>query len=229
MRLSPIILVVDVDEVALRLLGRRLASDSARLLIARNADDALAALTDHRPDIVLMGAGMPESRDLLPMIRRISTVPIIIMAPRLGWEGCVIEELTLGADAFVLKPPDRDVLLALIDAQLRRAGSLPSSRGDPLVIGDLIVDLERRMAITRQGEILSLCRKEWELLSYFALHKGQILTFSEILTHVWGAGYGDEHHLIHDWVSRLRRKLRDGGLPGEDIETIPGIGYRLPN
>lgn len=220
-------LVVDADEVTQRLLRRELAYQGLRLLPARGTEQALIKLADHRPDVILLAADLPERRDLLPLMRRISSVPIIALVPPLDWQRYAIEALALGADAFIRKPPEPDVLLALIDAQLRRAGSLPDSTGKSLSLGDLTVDFERHIVITARGESLCFSRTEWALLSYLALHEGHILTYTEILTHVWGPEYGEEHHLVHDWVSRLRRKLRGAGLEREVIETLPGIGYRL--
>jgi len=224
---SLIILVIDSDQVTVRFLRRELGGEGLRLLPAGGIEDALAELADHRPDVILMAADLSERRELLPLLRRTSSAPIIALVPLFNWHRYAIEALVLGADAFILKPLDPDVLLALIDAQLKRAGLLPDLMRKPLALDNLIVDLERRIVITGRGESLALCRTEWALLSYFVHHWGHILTYTQILTRVWGPEYQEERHLVHDWVSRLRRKLRCAGLKRELIETVPGIGYRL--
>ncbi len=222
-----VILVIDPSGACARLLRRETAPEMVRVLAALGPDDGLAKLAEDDPDIILVSSDLPNLRDFLPMARRMSHAPIIAIAPPLHWQRAVIDALSLGADAFVNSPIDLDVLLALVEAQLRRAGSVPEVPQTVLQLGELTMDFTRHAVFTSNGEILPLSRMEWTLLSYFVLHQGYILTYSDILTHIWGPEYRDEHHLVHDWVSRLRRKLRAAGLRDAVIDNFPGIGYLL--
>lgn len=222
-----VLLVVDDSGATARLLRREMAPEGLRILAAVGSDDGLNKLAEADPDAALVASDLPDLSDFLLMARRMSHIPIIVIARPFNWQRAVIDALSLGADAFLHTPMDIDVLLALVDAQLRRAGSLPPTAQSVLHLGQLTMDFARHAVFNGSGEVLPLSRMEWALLSYFILHRGYVVTYSEILSHIWGPEYRDEHHLVHDWISRLRRKLKAAGLNEEVIDNFPGVGYML--
>jgi len=112
-----------------------------------------------------------------------------------------------------------------VRAVLRRAAGI-SPTGGVLRIGDVEIDLERRM-MSRNGQLVQLSRTEWLLLQHLAANAGKVVLHTELLTKVWGPEYRDDLQYLRVWISRVRRKL--GALPGEPgpITTFQGIGYVL--
>ena len=93
-------------------------------------------------------------------------------------------------------------------------------------LGDLVVDLEKRLVIVR-GEAVQLTPHEYGMLALFARNVGKLLTHRTILREVWGPGYGDESHYLHVYISQLRRKIEAEPTRPRYLLTEPGAGYRL--
>jgi two-component system KDP operon response regulator KdpE len=134
-----------------------------------------------------------------------------------------VAALDAGADDYVTKPFGIDELLARLRAALRR-GAQPT---EPVVrVGDLTVDIEKRLVLVR-GEQVAVTPHEYGMLALFARNVGKLLTHRTILREVWGAGYGDESHYLHVYISQLRRKIEAEPTRPRYLLTEPGAGYRL--
>ena len=121
------------------------------------------------------------------------------------------------------KPFGIDELLARLRAALRRVEALTA----PVIeIGELVVDLERRL-VTVRGDPISLTPTEFELLRLFVRNEGKLLTHPTILREVWGPAYGAESHYLHVYVSQLRRKIEQDPARPRFLLTETGAGYRL--
>jgi DNA-binding response OmpR family regulator len=130
--------------------------------------------------------------------------------------------LQAGADDYVVKPFDLAELVARLRALLRRQ---PAPAAVPVSIGDLEIDPARRRA-RRNGRVLDLTRREFDLLHVFALHPGVVLTRAQLLEHVWGYDFAVQDNAVDVFVGYVRRKLEAEGDP-RIIDTVRGVGFVL--
>lgn len=179
-----------------------------------------------RPELILLDLGLADmdGKEVIAAVREWSQVPIIVCSVRSQDEE-VIEALSLGADDYVTKPFNPDVLLARIYASLRKAAAVEA--GEPeLINGALRMDLVRH-EVYINGEKKAFTPKEYELLRYFIVHRGKMLTHKQILKDVWGNAHTDDMQYLRVYVRQLREKLEQGEGAPAYIVTEPGIGYRM--
>ncbi len=219
------IVVVEDDHHIADLVEMYLRQEGFRVVQAATGERALQAVTSQQAKMVILDVGLPGGMDGLEVCRRLradSDVPILMLTARDGEIDRVLG-LELGADDYVTKPFAPRELVARVRAILRRAG--PARGGAPLevlFVRDVEVDLRRREA-RREGQVVALATREFDLLRYLAENAGMALARQQILDAVWGADwYGDERTIdVH--VGQLRKKLG----PGFPLATVWGVGYRL--
>ncbi len=219
------IVVVEDDQHIADLVEMYLRQEGFRVVQAATGERALQAVTSQQAKMVILDVGLPGGMDGLEVCRRLradSDVPILMLTARDGEIDRVLG-LELGADDYVTKPFAPRELVARVRAILRRAG--PARSGAPLdvlFVRDVEVDLRRREA-RRDGQVVALATREFDLLRYLAENAGMALARQQILDAVWGADwYGDERTIdVH--VGQLRKKLG----PGFPLATVWGVGYRL--
>ena len=179
------VLVVDDEPQILRALRTSLRGAGYEVETAETAEGALAAAAMRPPEAVILDLVLPDGTglDVCRELRTWSTVPVIILSA-VGEEREKVAALDAGADDYVTKPVGIDELLARLRAVLRR--TVPS--GEPVVtIGELVVDLEKR-AVSVAGEPVRLTPHQFELLRFFALNEGKLLTHRMLLQRGVGAG-----------------------------------------
>lgn len=220
------VLVVDDDPTILRTLRINLRARGFEVETVTNGRDALDAVEDATPDVVVLDLGLPDldGVDVLRHIRRTSRVPVVVLSARHDRDDKV-EALDEGADDYVTKPFDIDELMARVRAALRRGGeglpSLPPFRCDHFTL-----DFDERTC-TVGGQVVHLTPTEWRLLAELSRHEGRIVPHENLLRAAWGPSYGRESNYLRVYASQLRRKLEpDPGQP-VNLLTEPGIGYRL--
>lgn len=222
------ILVIDDDPHMRALLEATLRSAGATVVSAANSADGLRRLYEARPDLVVLDVMMPQTDGWTTCrrIREITDTPIIFLTA-LGSDAAVVRGLDCGAVDYVTKPFTPEVLLARLRAALRHndapAAPEPSAGyADPY----LTVDIGLRRAVVADRPI-HLTKTEFNLLALLVAHRGQLLTFGQILAAVWGHGYEGSDEYVHTYVSRLRRKIEPA--PREPIYIIGehGVGYRF--
>jgi DNA-binding response OmpR family regulator len=224
------ILLVDDDSLLRRSLAFNLDRAGYRASTAANAEDALALARRDRPDLVLLDIGLP-GMDGLDALRRFQIemgVPVIFLTARRR-ELDEILGLELGADDYVTKPFDLDVLLARIKAVLRRAEPSeagPPARSGPLVVGDLVIDPAAH-TVTVRGQPVDLAPREFDLLHTLALEAGRVVSTDELLARVWGAEYEGEPQVVYVHVRWLREKLEETPNQPRRLITVRGVGYKL--
>jgi DNA-binding response OmpR family regulator len=222
------ILIIDDEEDLLGLLKLVLEQASGQVLTTTSGHEGLRLFYSHQPDLVIVDLMMPEMDgwEVCRTIRQIADTPLIILSA-MNQDDTIIRGLKSGADDFVTKPVSPQVLLARVQAHLRRLDTAPSLKKLPSYNdGYLTIDLDKRQ-ISVDGKPVSLSATEFRLITYMLRNAGRILTIEQILDKVWGAEYRNNSDYVHVYISRLRRKLGDDPKNPRYLLTEHGIGYRF--
>ena len=219
--------VVEDDPAMVRFIRRNLELEDFQVVVSGDGERALDQFEDEAPDLVILDIGIPklDGMEVCRHLRTASDVPVIMVTSR-GRDCEVIEGLDAGADDYLCKPFSAGVLLARVNAVLRRRLSRFETPIDRLEIDDLIIDLAGR-TITRAGKPLRLTPLEYNLLTLFVRNCGKVLTSAQILDQVWGTDYVTEVQILRTHICRLRSKIESNNSRPTIILTEPGVGYRL--
>jgi two-component system KDP operon response regulator KdpE len=220
------LLVVEDDPQMQRLLQTQLAARGFQVQVVDNGPDAVAAMADVEPSVLLLDIGLPgpDGLEVCRQIREWSAVPIILVTAA-DLPQTKIKALDMGADDYLTKPFHVGELVARIRAVLRRSAGSASAQPSVLETGDLRIDFPARR-VWRGGEEAHLTRMEFDLLSELARHPDRVLTHQHLLDTVWEPGYEDVRS-VHVQVCNLRRKLERGPTGPRRILAVPGVGYRF--
>jgi two-component system KDP operon response regulator KdpE len=192
---------------------------------ARTGEEALEAITEFGPDVILLDMNMPGMGGMAAcrQIRAASEVAIIVVSVRSS-ESDKIAALDAGADDYITKPFSVNELMARIRANMRR---LPqSSDNAPFVSEELTIDAAKRQVIAR-GQPVKLTPKEFDLLLFLLSHANEPVTHRKLLQTIWGPEYGDEVEYLRVFVRQLRKKIESDPARPRYILTEPWVGYRL--
>jgi DNA-binding response OmpR family regulator len=222
------ILIVDDDALLRRSLVLSLERAGYRACTAASAEEALRTVEIERPDLVLLDIGLPgiDGLDALRLLRLRLDAPVIFVTARRR-ELDEVLGLELGADDYVTKPFDTDVLLARIRAVLRRAG-LPARPEPPapIRVGDLAIDPAGH-TVSVAGRNVDLAPREFDLLLALAQEAERVVPIDDLLRRVWGPEYVGEPQVVYVHVRWLREKLERDPQRPERIVTVRGVGYKL--
>lgn len=172
--------------------------------------------------LIILDVMMPKMSgwEVLKEIRESSKVPVIMLTAR-GDESDELRGFELGVDEYISKPFSPKILVARVEALLRRSNKL--DRSESIKMGGIVIDTQARL-VTVDGERVDLSYKEFELLTYFVENVGIALSREKILNHVWNYDYYGDARTIDTHVKKLRSKL---GARGDYIKTIWGMGYKF--
>jgi DNA-binding response OmpR family regulator len=219
----PRVLVVEDDGDIAQALQRSLRLEGYEVRLAGDGVVALEQADAFAPDLVVLDLGLPrmDGVDVARQLRGDGDVPILMLTARDAVESRV-EGLDAGADDYLVKPFDRQELLARLRALLRRR---PPRGSAPLVVGDLMLNPDTHEV--RRGErAIDLTQREFELLEYLMRNERIVISRQQLLDEVWGYDPFSITNTIEVFVSNLRRKLEAGGEP-RLLHTIRGAGYVL--
>jgi two-component system response regulator MprA len=219
----PRVLVVEDDTDIAGVLRRSLDKEGYDVRVAADGETALDEAGVFEPDAVVLDLGLPKL-DGVEVCRRLRTegdVPILILTARDTLDARV-EGLDSGADDYLVKPFEREELLARIRALLRRR---PPRGSASLVVGDLRLNPATREAFRGERE-LELTAREFELLEHLMRNERIVVSRQSLLDEVWGYHPFAETNTVDVFISNLRRKLELGGEP-RMLHTIRGAGYVL--
>lgn len=216
------ILVVDDESRMRKLVHDFLAKRNYEVLEAENGEQAVDLFFEKKDiDLIILDVMMPkmDGWQVCKEIRQYSSVPILMLTAKsderdelLGFE--------LGVDEYISKPFSPKVLVARVEAVLRRAGTVAAETTE---IGGIVLDKSAHM-VTIDGTEIDLSVKEFELLAYFIDNKGMALSRERILNNVWNYDYFGDARTIDTHVKKLRSKM---GTKGDYIKTIWGMGYKF--
>lgn len=223
------ILLVDDDALIRRSLAYSLEQAGYRTSAAADAEAAMNLARRDPPDLILLDIGLPgmDGLDALRDFRREANTPVIFVTARRR----ELDEalgLELGADDYIAKPFDLNVLLAHVKAVLRRFERTgpPAAAAGRVEAGDLVVDPAAHLA-TVAGKVLDLAPREFELLHSLALHAAQVVSVDDLITEVWGAEFAGEPQVVYVHIRWLREKIETEPQHPERIVTVRGVGYKL--
>ena len=217
------VLVVEDDEEIAEVLGRSLRKEGYEVRLSADGEEALDAAAVFSPDLVLLDLGLPglDGVEVCRRLRAEGDVPILMLTAR-GETEDRVDGLDSGADDYLVKPFERQELLARIRALLRRR---PPRGTAALQVGDLLLNPDSREA--RRGERqLELTNREFELLEYLMRNERLVVSRQRLLDEVWGYDPMAATNTIDVFVSNLRRKLEEDG-EGRLLHTKRGAGYVL--
>jgi two-component system, OmpR family, KDP operon response regulator KdpE len=225
------VLIVEDQPELLRALRINLRARQYDVLTARTGREALAVAASQPPDAVILDLGLPDidGTEVIVELRRWSKAPIIVLSGRSS-PGDKIGALDVGADDYVTKPFAMGELLARLRAVLRRDdGEADPGRPRQATIGRWLVNLTTHQvthAADGAEETLRLTPTEWRILEILLPRPGQLVGSAQILTGVWGPGFGQRTNYLRFHMARLRRKLEDNPARPRHLLTEPGMGYR---
>ena len=222
------ILVVDDEERMVRFIRLNLEHDGFQVIEAYRGAQAIQAIRDNLPDLVLLDVMLPDidGFEILKMIREVNSVPVIMLTAK-GEEDDRVRGLELGADDYVTKPFSPRELVSRVRAVLRRAEMIAGNiRGLIKVDEHLNIDFERR-EVWLEGELVKLRPTEFKLLYHLVQNAGWVITHDQILAKVWGYEYRDEPHYVRLYINYLRQKLEKDPADPKYILTERGVGYRF--
>src|SRR5512139_3567817 len=223
------ILLVDDDDLLRRSLAFNLEKAGYRASTAANAEDALALAQRDAPDLIVLDIGLPgmDGLEALQHFRAAVGVPVIFLTARRR-EFDQVLGLELGADDYVTKPFDFDVLAARVKAVLRRTqkSSVLAIEPATLTVGDLSIDPQAHR-VTLKKQAIDLPPREFDLLYTLALEAGHVISTNDLIARVWGAEYAGEPQVVYVHIRWLREKLEVDPNRPRRVLTVHGAGYKL--
>jgi two-component system cell cycle response regulator CtrA len=219
------ILIVEDDPMVAKSIAMALENEGHFHVIAETAEDGLNAVREGSYDAVILDINLPDSdgfQFIKTMRRNQINTSVLVVSGRATVTDRVVA-LTSGADAYLTKPFDRQELIALLNAIIRRANGHADNR---IVTGPIVVDINRHEVMIDDNR-LNLTSKEYHILELLSLRKGTTLTKSHLINHLYGGIDEPESKIIDVFICKLRRKLavKTGGQ--NYIHTVWGQGYVL--
>lgn len=220
-----LILLVDDEPNIIQLARLYLERDGFQVQGVADGLSALKEVERLQPALIVLDIMLPEL-DGLEVCRQLrmkaNNVPILMLTAR-DDDVDKILGLELGADDYLTKPFNPRELVARVKAILRRGTLTERSTGEPLSLGDVVIDTARR-EVTIKGDLISLRTQEFDLLLTMAQHRGLVLSREQLLEKAWGFDYYGQSRTVDVHIGRLRQKLADSQVR---IETVFGVEYKL--
>jgi two-component system KDP operon response regulator KdpE len=221
------ILLVDDDVSIQRAVAPLLRSRGYHVDVVGTGHDAVKAIADKPPDLIVLDLGLPdlEGAEVCRRMRQQTKAPIVILSAR-SEEAEKVAALDIGADDYVTKPFGPEELLARIRVALRRVADAEQPPLERVQVGDITIDFGRHHVV-RGGEDIRLTPKEFDLLSLLARNADRVLTHRAILKAIWGPNAVDQPEHLWVLMAQLRKKVEpDPGTP-RYLLSEPWVGYRL--
>ena len=219
------VLVVDDEKLIVKGIRFSLEQDNMEVDCAYDGEEAMSKAKEKEYDVILLDVMLPEE-DGISILKKLRTrpdtrkLPIIMLTAR-SEERDELQGFDLGVDEYISKPFSPKILVARVEAILRRTGQTGAE--DVLSAGGIVIDKAAHLA-TVDDKPMDLSFKEFELLTYFLENQGIALSREKILNSVWNYDYFGDARTIDTHVKKLRSKMGD---KGEYIKTVWGMGYKF--
>lgn len=225
------ILLVDDDPVVLKLVDAALVKNGYLSIQASSGEEALEVLEKEEPAAVILDVMLPgmDGLETLKRIRgsgRYGQIPVLMLTCR-GEEIDSVLGLELGADDYLTKPVRYHELIARLKNIFRRVQTAGPARSRKISRNGLEIDLSARTVKTSAGVDLRLTFMEFEIISLLADYPGRVFSRDAILDKIWAHETLYETRTVDSHIRRIRRKLKEAGIPPELIETVRQIGYKF--
>ena len=222
------ILVIEDEEAIVNILKFNLKKEGYNVLTAFDGVEGLEIVNREVPDLILLDVMMPkmDGFQVCRKVREKFDTPIIMLTAR-AEEIDKVLGLELGADDYVTKPFSVRELMARVKANIRRTSidtTIAENKRNVIKLGDLKIDIDK-YEFTKNGQIIELTLREYELLKFLASQKGQIFSREILLEKVWGYEYYGDVRTVDVTIRRLREKVEDIPSKAKYILTKRGIGY----
>ena len=225
------ILVVEDDRNILSMIQTVLDSNGYQVLTAQRCRQGILMLSSHVPDLVVLDLGLPDmdGEEFIRVARRSSMIPIIVLSAR-AEEQDKVSALDLGANDYITKPFGTAELLARVRASLRisRMNRQSLMPGSGFALDGMVIDYDRRQ-VTVEEKTIHLTQTEFNIISFLSQHVGKVMTYSAIISAIWGTMDDGSIKKLQVNMANIRKKL--GCKPGENRYIINelGVGYRMPD
>ena len=228
------ILVVEDDATLLEVLKYNLNKEGYNVVGATDGSTAIEVARTEKPELIVLDIMLPELNgyEVCRILRKEMTVPILMLTAKTDEVDKVVG-LELGADDYLTKPFSMRELIARIRAMLRRIEMMGSEittqkeeTARPIKAGEIEIDIVRH-EVTRQGHVIELSPKEFDLLAFLAKHCGQVFSRDHLLETVWGYEYAGDSRTVDVHIRWLRQKLEGNPAEPEHIKTVRGVGYKF--
>lgn len=219
------ILIIEDERSLADSLSYAFKKEGFEVVMAADGDEGLSQFQSKSPDLVILDLMLPglSGEDICREIRKAGDIPILVLSAK-DTETDKVVALELGANDYVTKPFSLREVIARVRGLLRRgAKAAPAEELPELLVGSLTLDIRSHQAM-RDGQLLALTPKEFDLLALFLRNPGQVLTPHLILERVWGYDYFGSDKTVNVYIKKLREKIGDDGSL---IKNVRGVGYRL--
>lgn len=221
--------MVEDEPSIVTLLTYNLEQAGFQVLTAEDGNQGLKLALEEKPDFIILDIMLPgmDGIEICKKLRQEKVKTPILMLTARDDELDKVLGLELGADDYMTKPFSPRELVARIKAIMRRTNfENETEEDDVIVIGDLLIN-ESRHVVQFKGNPLELTPKEFELLLFFAKHRGKVLSRDQLLNGVWDFEYDGDTRIVDVHVSHLREKIEDNPKKPKYIQTIRGFGYKM--
>ena len=221
------VLIVDDNKQIVSILSEYCKKNNFIVSTVFNGEDALKEVEENKFDIVLLDVMMPKKDgfDVCREVRKFSNVPIIMITAR-GEDYEKIMGLEIGADDYIVKPFSPGEIIARINAILRRITPKNDDSEKIFSFDNLEIDLNN-FTVKINNEIISLTKKEIEILWTLATNQNKVFTRENLLDLIWGFDYFGESRTVDTHIKRLRAKMDNYEHKKWNIKTIWGVGYKF--
>lgn len=220
------ILIIDDDEDLSFIMSEMLENYGYKVSYAENAETAFEMFSENKYDLILLDINLPGTTgfEVCRELREVSDVPVIFASARTS-ETDRITGFDIGGDDYLPKPYSMKELLSRVNALMRRAYGF-SEKEKIVKFGSVSVDITSR-TVSKNGQIMSLSLKEFDLLAYLCEHKNTAVAKEKLLSEVWGAFSLVEPSTLTVHIRWLREKLEDDPAKPVYIKTVFKVGYML--
>ncbi len=232
MKSKTTVVIVEDEKIISDFILAVLNSNHYNAITARTVTEAIAMISSHCPDVILLDLVLPDNDgfELIRSVRKWSQVPILVVSARMQQEDKV-KALDMGADDYITKPFGTQELLARIRTAVRHARNADTKEEGILQdgvfhIGGLAIDYNR-CRVYRDKQDVGLTQNEFKIVALLGKHAGKVLTYDFLRQKIWGPNMSSSNQILRVNMANIRRKIENNPADPKYIFTEVGVGYRM--